>query len=183
MQVRHLSPSEPAPQASWLVSRGTGAKGKSLLNYCLPSKFLLWPGQWPTPQNSPGLLSACSESTLGIDPCPTHGSYGHGRSCSNHLQPQAPPQPLCPHPAHPTPLDGLRPAPLSGPHPLSLSSPQAQRTPRGSSSVSTRLPHPFSSHREVSPSISHWVFIHNPLRQAKKAKRKILSDFSPPYNE
>lgn len=71
----HLSPSEPAPEASSSEGSqrlasvpGTEAKGKSLLNYCLQCKFLLWPGQWPIPQNTWSLLSACSELILGIDP-------------------------------------------------------------------------------------------------------------------
>lgn len=54
---------------------GTEAKGRSLLNYCLQCKFLLWPGQWPIPQNTLSLLSTRSELILGIDPCLTQGFY------------------------------------------------------------------------------------------------------------
>lgn len=93
----HLSPSEPAPEASSSEGSqglafvpGTEAKGKSLLNYCLQCKFLLWPGQWPIPQNTLSLLSACSELILGIDPCLTHGFYCNWRSCHSHPQPQSP---------------------------------------------------------------------------------------------
>lgn len=76
--IGHLSPSELAPEAG--SSGGSlelasvparGAEGKSGLNYCLQCKFLLCPGQWPTPQTH-GLLSAGSEFILGIDPHLTH---------------------------------------------------------------------------------------------------------------
>lgn len=191
----HLSPSEPAPEASSSEGSqglafvpGTEAKGKSLLNYCLRCKFLLWPGQWPIPQNTLSLLSTCSELILGIDPCLTHGFYCNWRSCHSHPQPQGSSLQLllfhllCLDPTYPSPSDGPRPGlPSWGPHPLAWSVPHAQRL---QNTTAPKPPIPIC-HSQLQPQSTFTThlssgFLHT-LRGRRERKRKKL--LFPPYSE
>lgn len=152
---RHLWARVTCPQLSQLQGLafvpGTGAKGKSLLNYCLQCRFSALAWATANPQQQSSLLSACRELILGPEPCLIHRLSCNSRSGSSHLQMETP---LC---------SWRRPgSPLSEPfsHPPSLALPESETRP------SSQEPH-----------CPAWPVPHGPLHSPEQFHNQLLLDF------